>query len=58
MTDKIKIIVEHDGEYHKFVFGDDDCKSCSLHPSQGTFLDACDICGALYGHFEKVVIDQ
>jgi hypothetical protein len=56
MTDKINIIVERDGEFHKFVFGDDDCKTCSLHPGDGRCIDACDVCGALYGHFEKVDI--
>jgi hypothetical protein len=56
VSDKINIIVERDGEYHKFVFGDDDCKTCSLHPGDGRCIDACDVCGALYGHFEKVDI--
>lgn len=58
MSDKINIIVERDGEFHKFVFGDDDCKTCSLHslqPDDGYYINACDICVVLCGHFKKVV---
>lgn len=55
MTDKINIIVERDGEFYKFVFGNGDCKSCQLNPVPGFCTNACDVCGSLYGHFEKVV---
>ena len=57
MTDKINVIVERDGEYHKFVFGsDDNCEHCSLKMESGLEYDACDVCCALEGHFEKVDI--
>ena len=60
MSDKINIIVERGGEFHRFKFIDNlDCKNCSLlgrgYKSDGA-LDACDICLALGdGCFEKVV---
>ena len=58
MADKINIIVERDGEFHKFVFGNGNCNNCSLlggEEGQAAY-DACDICMALEdGHFEKVV---
>ena len=55
MTDKINIIVERDGEFHKFKFGSDDsCRHCSLDFRNGSSFDACDVCMALEGHFEKV----
>jgi hypothetical protein len=58
MSDKINIIVERDGEFHKFNFdGKGGCKNCSLLRIQEAEdgCDACDICMALDdGHFEKV----
>jgi hypothetical protein len=56
MTDKINIIVERDGEFHKFKFEGSDCNYCSLVQGGDTDFGACDICAALGGgHFEKVV---
>jgi hypothetical protein len=55
MTDKINIIVERDGEFHKFKFGNGDCKDCSLEMRGDGAYDACDVCMVLEGHFEKVV---
>lgn len=55
MTDKINIIVERDGEFHKFKFGNGNCNDCSLIGGDDSY-GACDICMALEdGHFEKVV---
>lgn len=55
MTDKINIIVERDGEFHKFKFGNGSCSNCSLLGGEDAY-DACDICMALEdGCFEKVV---
>lgn len=58
MGDKINIIVERDGKFHKFKFGNGDCKSCSLHPLPGFCIDACDVCIALHGNFEKVELNK
>lgn len=56
-SDKINIIVERDGEFHKFEFGsEDNCKHCSLTFRNGSSFDACDVCMELEGHFKKVVI--
>ena len=58
MGDKINIIVERDGEFHKFKFGSGGCSNCSLLGGEDAndANDACDICMALEdGYFEKVV---
>ncbi len=68
MSDKITLIVERDGEYHRYVpctAGqniNEVCKLCSLNmqDKKAIELDACDFCVALDklydgGHFEKVV---
>jgi hypothetical protein len=55
MTDKINIIVERGGEFHKYVFGDSNCKVCSLNLDAHIHIDTCAICGSLCGHFEKAV---
>lgn len=61
MADKINIIVERDGQFHRFKFGKFSCRTCSIkmlhrNSRKAGELDACDICLALDdGHFEKVV---
>jgi hypothetical protein len=59
MADKINIIVERDGEFHKFKFNEKgNCNNCSLFSGEydGIDYDACDICIALGdGLFEKVI---
>lgn len=55
MSDKINIIVERDGEFHKFNFESSDCNHCSLVRGGDNDFGACDVCVALgEGHFEKV----
>jgi hypothetical protein len=56
VSDKINIIVERDGEFHKFKFGSGDCNDCSLEMRGDGAFDACDVCMALEGHFEKVIM--
>lgn len=55
MADKINIIVERDGEFHKFKFGSGDCETCSLCSRMEDDIDACDVCLVLEGNFEKIV---
>lgn len=54
MSDKINIIVERDGEFHKFKPGSGDCETCSLCSRPEDIIDACDVCLVLDGNFEKV----
>lgn len=61
MEDKITIVVERDGEYHKFIYGGRlGCSNCSLESAIGSDLESkvCDICLLLDGCFKKVVIDE
>jgi hypothetical protein len=55
----IKITNEIDGKKYELVKSEDGCKQCDFRKfcvATPRCIDACDVCGALYGHFEKVVM--